>query len=430
MRALYFLFVIALCAGPPVKAQSGNVLNTDPPTPTFGNIARHQALAATDSVFSWIERRHPAPYQHRSRANIRRDRLALRRSLPDSVDRWWLGDQLARMVATLDLESVWILNASSVHAPPSVLDPQRMGSLPGAIEWIEDKPVVTYGRRGLWLGDRLLRINEIDVDSFVKHAAPAYSGTTQHRLYFAALQLAPELFRRGLLNRDYRIDVQRWNGELVSLRILPSTAFERVHDAELRREDFESVGIGTFIEMRDRRVIVRNIGGLVLDSARAPAYLRQIANKLTTQKATAFIIDLRWEGNMPPWLVQRVLNALKPTGMFGKTRVPVCVLQGAMTSSGAARLVAEVQRLGLARTLGEDAGARRGALSSDDGHAVPHLSAILMLPEREQPVQSAAPRTLHPLIHVPVWRHDVAIGRDLAMEVAGECGSLKPIPTH
>jgi hypothetical protein len=417
-----------LCCAPMASAQGGNVLNMENPPPLFGNIHRRFAVEAMDSVFKWIEQRQPAPYQYLSRAEVRRRRSALAQSLPDSVDRWWFVDQLAQVVSAMDNEAVWIYNASSVRRTDSPTGPPSLPRFPAFLQWVEDRAIVTFGKRGLWDGDEVLRINGVGIDSLVRHTAHTLTGTRTHRLELATALIPVEMHKHEALTEPYVVDVRRYNGERATLRVSSSTLDEVRHSNGLMQANNEMLGIGVYVGHLRNGAFTTGVGGLQLVPQKTSTYLRQIAEKLVQQQSPALVIDLRWESNLPPWLIRTVVNALKPAGILGRTNVPTCVLMGGMTTHGAAQLVSEIQRLGLARTLGEDAGGWHNGLAADLGTPVPHLSAILMLPERGQTFVPGVRRTLHPLIHVPVWRKDIAEGRSLAMELASECGSLKPVP--
>lgn len=417
-----------LCCAPIASAQGGNVLNMENPPPLSGNIHRRFAVEAMDSVFKWIEQRQPAPYQYLSRAEVRRRRSALAQSLPDSVDRWWFVDQLAQIVSAMDNEAVWIYNASSVRRADSPTGPPSLPRFPAFLQWVENRAIVTFGKRGLWDGDKVLRINGVDIDSLVRRTSRTLTGTPMHRLELATALIPVEMHKHEALTEPFVVDVRRYNGERATLGVSSSTSDEVRHSNELAQVNNEMLGVGVYVKHLRNGAILTAVGGLQLAPRRTSAYMRQIAATLVQHQSPALVIDLRWESNLPPWLIRAVVNALKPAGILGRANVPTCVLMGGMTTHGAAQLVSEIQRLGLARTLGEDAGGWHNGLAADLGTAVPHLSAILMLPEREQTYASEARRTLHPLIHVPVWRKDIAEGRDLPIELASECGLQKPVP--
>lgn len=405
-------------------AQGSNVLNVETPPPVTGVISRVQAIAALDSVFTWIERRHPAPYANRSRSAVRRARRDLIGSLPDSVDRWWMGDQLARLVGSLDIDPVLVFNLSRVSHGPRDRPELREHDLHAFIDWVEDRAIVTHGARGLWPGDHVLRINGVSIDSLIQHTAAAYAGTPSRRLHYAATQVIGELSRRGLLTTPVRVDLERWNGERVSLVLDSTPVPPRTSQGDPLGSSFERIGVGVFARSLPNRAMVLQIGGLMIDPFGHQAFLRTIASRLTANRAPALILDLRYEQYLPRWLVRSVLEALAPHGAIGRTRIPVCAVMGAHTASGAARLVTALQRRRLARTIGEDAGSWRNMPDEDEGLAVPFLAAILVMPARPVRPLPLTRRTIHPLIHAPVWRRDVAIERDLAIDIASTCGTL------
>ena len=418
-----------LCSIESGWAQGANVLNVERPSPVSGTISRQQAIIALDSVFTWIERRHPAPYAYRPRVQVRRARRTLIRVMPDSVDRWWMADRLAYLVASLEIEPIWVFNLSRVSRPPSdtsTVFPEA--GMSAFIEWIEEQAIVTHGERGLWPGDQILRINGVAIDSLIHHTAGAYTGTLSYRRHFAATQAIAELYRRGLLRAPIRVDLERWNGELVSLTLETNPAVNRAVRGDPLGSSLEHFGVAVVGRTLPNRAMVIQVGGLMIDPIGHKALLAKIAARLTANRAPALILDLRFEQYLPRWLVRSVLDALAPRGAIGRTRIPVCAVIGAQTTGGAARLVSALQKRRLARTLGEDAGSWRNMPDQDEGMAIPFLAAILVLPAQPLRPLPSVRRTLHPQIHVPMWRKDVAIGRDLAIEVASECGTLPAVP--
>lgn len=395
--------------------------------PRAGFMSRARAVAAMDSVFTWIERRHPAPYQHRSRLSVERERRGVARAMPDSVDRWWMANQLASMVASLKDESMRVNNYSVVAANEANATSGAPVLFPADIDWVEDAPVVVSGRQGLWKGDRLISVNGLSVDSLIRDASNVFAGTAAARLQAAAQMFSMHVAQRALTTSPFHVVLERVSGERVSLTVdTRGSAGGGYSVSESLRADTPDADEPLMRMLRGRALVV-DVGLLSLYESTYPALFKKIAQRVQRDSVRALIVEMRWHSHFPSSFAPQFLAALARNSVIGRTGVPVCALIGPGTGGRATTLASALRRRHLARTIGQDAGTHAGSLPRDLGRLIPDLAATLMLPDTPYRRHRGAPAVVHPMIHQYTRRSDVAFERDGAMELAINCGAL-PAP--
>ncbi len=391
------------------------------------SVSHAQAKQAINEVFERLESQHPAPYKWRSSASVREARRALlpRWSLR-RVDAFELATRLELLIASLNDDGTSLttmarpLNFEVSRASESALFPALVEPLDGGL-------VVTHGVQGLRAGDRVLRVNEYDIDSLLLALAPRTDGQPVRFPERMGSWLFHSPRNPGFV-RPMTIVVRSFDGDLrtiTALRLSPGddwpSTWVSARDAYVRNAPFRwRVANGVLLltpqlPPNDRSTIAAAVAAL--------------ADTIQAQQLRALVVDLRDVRWMATELADRLREESRRTGRFGASNVPVCALMNRLTFDAAAQLADDLRTQRLARTIGEETAWRRHSYLSDEGYTIPHLYSQLFLPRAEQPAGAGLDdgvSGVQPQFSVTRTARDVARGRDPALDVALRCGDLAP----